>query len=101
VFTSISGSLQAIVSTPISLIDGVYTWFFNVFDLFGNSFTTGNFTFTKDTTLPVVSIIYPTNTNYSSVPGELDYTYDKMNMESCWYSTDSGVTNNSIFMLRK
>jgi hypothetical protein len=46
-FTTISGSLQSVVGTVVSLTDGAYKWFYDVFDLGGNKFITQNNTFIK------------------------------------------------------
>lgn len=43
---------------------------------------------------PEISITFPLNQTYESNVTELNYTI--YNGESCWYSTDLGVTNNSI-----
>jgi len=49
-----------------------------------------------DTTFPLVSIIYPTNTTYGTNITELNYSASDTNLESCWYSTNGGTTNISI-----
>ncbi|HDZ60309.1 MAG TPA: hypothetical protein ENH46_01245, partial [Candidatus Pacearchaeota archaeon] len=52
-------------------------------------------TFTIDTTLPVISIVYPQNTTYNVNVSELNYTFTEASPDSCWYSTDGGATNSS------
>src|SRR3989339_122367 len=59
-FTAISGSLQSIVGVVVSLVDGFYHWFYQVFDLAGNQFLTDNRTITIDTTAPAISFVSPT-----------------------------------------
>jgi hypothetical protein len=52
--------------------------------------------FTIDITYPEISITNPVNnTNYSSATFDLNYTYTETNIDFCWYSNDSGVTNSS------
>gem|GEM_PF-2056806 len=52
-------------------------------------------TFTIDSTAPLVEIIYPINgTTYLSVV-DLNYTHSENLPDSCWYSNDSGLTNQS------
>ncbi|MFH1290710.1 MAG: DNRLRE domain-containing protein, partial [Nanoarchaeota archaeon] len=58
-----------------------------------------NFTiisFSVDSPVPQISIIYPGNESYSYIVSELNYTVFDLNLSSCWYSLDGGVTNNSI-----
>jgi len=46
--------------------------------------------------IPEVNIIYPTNTTYTSLISDLNYsTYCNGYADSCWYSLDGGVTNSS------
>ena len=50
-----------------------------------------------DTTFPSISISSPTNTTYTSISLELNYTAsDETALGSCWYSQDLGVTNVSF-----
>ena len=48
-----------------------------------------------DVTTPLVQIVYPLATTYSSV-SELNYTINDANLDSCSYSLDLGITNTSI-----
>jgi len=41
-----------------------------------------------------ISIVYPTNTTYNSTVNNL--SYEVSDADACWYSTNLGVTNNSI-----
>lgn len=46
---------------------------------------------------PLISIVYPTNTTYSNIVTQLNYTSsDDFSLDSCWYSLDSGATNTTI-----
>jgi len=51
--------------------------------------------FTVDTTPPFIKIDYPQNTTYTTNITYMNYTVDSTAVY-CWYSTDSGATNNSI-----
>ncbi|MFH1451903.1 MAG: DNRLRE domain-containing protein, partial [archaeon] len=44
---------------------------------------------------PEVQITYPLNQNYSEIVSSLEYTVSGASLDSCWYSLDSGVTNES------
>lgn len=46
-----------------------------------------------DGSAPIVSIDYPTNTTYTELLHDLNYT--QSNGVNCWYSKDGGVTNSS------
>lgn len=72
----------------------------------GNSNSTSGVTITSDTnqllflntsdnTLPNVTITFPMNTNYSSNISNITYTVVEANPDSCWYSTNNGITNSS------
>jgi len=50
-----------------------------------------------DLTYPNVSLVYPIATTYTSHVTALNYTaVDNNNLGSCWYSLNSGITNNSV-----
>jgi len=68
IFTSISGSLQSVVGVVVVLTDGVYHWFYSVFDLVGNQFITGNYTVTIDKSPPNLTVDYPIDGGYYQVP---------------------------------
>src|SRR3989344_346020 len=55
-----------------------------------------NVTGVPDTISPAVSIVYPLNQSYNFVVRELNYTVSDANLQSCWYSTNNGITNVSI-----
>ena len=66
--TSIYGSLQSTIGVVVVLTDGIYHWFYNVFDIVGNQFITGNYTVTIDRIPPILTIDYPTNGGFYKVP---------------------------------
>jgi hypothetical protein len=49
-----------------------------------------------DSTAPSVVITYPQNTTYNINISNLNYTASDANLQACWYSLDSGLTNISI-----
>jgi hypothetical protein len=78
------------------LYDGIFKWFYKVFDLSGNSFSANNNTLTIDTVAPQISITYPINTNYTINVSSINYTYFDVNPGYCWYSKNNGTTNLSV-----
>src|SRR3989344_3551273 len=52
--------------------------------------------FSVDSINPRVSVNYPTNNSYNLVQTLLNYTASDSNLQSCWYSTDNGITNTTI-----
>ena len=47
------------VGIVVSLIDGVYSWFYNIIDFAGNTFITNNNTVTIDTLSPNINFVSP------------------------------------------
>jgi len=64
-----SGSLVSTVGVVVTLVDGIYNWFYDIFDFAGNKVTTGNNSFTVDTTFPLINFTSPTPTNNSGASG--------------------------------
>ncbi|MFH1801974.1 MAG: DUF2341 domain-containing protein [archaeon] len=58
---SVSGTEALIGIVYEFIVDGVFTWFYGVFDIAGNWFVTGNNTITIDTIGPVVDLVAPGN----------------------------------------
>jgi len=75
--------------------EGSNTWKVYANDTTGN-LNTSSVTFFKDTLNPSISMIYPLGQNYTIDVTDLNYTVSDANLQSCWYSTDSGVTNVSV-----
>jgi len=92
---SVSGT-NALVGIVVTLTDGIYKLFYNIFDNAGNSFNSQNNTITIDTIKPAININYPLNTNYNTNVSTLNYTYLDANPTSCWYSNSSGKWNSTI-----
>jgi len=92
----LGGVFNTITGVVVNLADGVYQWFYNVFDNVGNFFTSTNRTVTIDTILPQLNITYPLWQNYSTNVFELNYTLADVNPADCWYSLDEGIVNISV-----
>jgi hypothetical protein len=81
--------------TSVDSVEGDNTWIVYCNDTTGNE-GSDSVTFTKDSIAPVVSVVYPLNTNYSVNVSELNYTAsDAGGLDRCWYSNNSGVTNST------
>jgi hypothetical protein len=96
-FTSISGTLQSVVGVVVNLADDIYKWFYDVFDLSGNKFTTQNNTFTKDTTYPTINFttLTPINNSYLAVNTFIiNITVNDTNFNSSW-----AVLNNQKYLM--
>jgi alpha-tubulin suppressor-like RCC1 family protein len=66
-----AGTTAATVGIVVNLVDGIYTWFYSLFDWAGNSFATANNTLTIDTVKSLINFTIPTesinnNSNYIS-----------------------------------
>ena len=59
---------------------GVYYYNVSVNDSVGNSNSTETRTITLDTTLPAISVVYPTNTSYAINVSALNYTASDTNL---------------------
>lgn len=81
--------------TTSTLSDGVFTWGCSGYGDEGTNATTTNRTFTVDTTSPTISISSPSGI-YIIQNVSLNYSVTDLSVQSCWYSTNNGVTNISI-----
>lgn len=87
--------------TTSSINDGNYSW--ECFG-YGNSNingSTGNRTLTIDTISPSISVVYPTSNlliNFSNYPmnTSLNFTVNDPALQTCWYTQDNGVTNQTL-----
>jgi len=76
--------------------DDTYEW--NVLGCLNSgkcAWSTSNYTFTHDSTSPIVNIAFPTNMSYNEEVVDINITFTETSPDSCWYSNDSGVTNSS------
>jgi len=55
-----------------------------------------NVTYTSDDVLPTIIINYPANTTYTSLPLTLNTSISDTNLQSCWWSNNSGTTNRTF-----
>jgi hypothetical protein len=83
------GTITTTVGIVVSLIDGVYNWFYSVFDFAGNLFITENRTLALDRTSPHLEILYPPN-SYATSNNQLviNYLITDSNIDSCWYDDE-------------
>jgi len=49
-----------------------------------------------DTIAPILSINSPLNATYTTQVTSFDFTAIDSNLNSCWYSTDNGITNTTV-----
>lgn len=93
----LSNIFNTIVGIPMILLDGVYSWFADVFDFAGNYNITSNQTFTVDTVYPQINITYPLNGNYYNInnpfANRINYTINEINPNTCWFTLNGGNNN--------
>ena len=80
------------------LSEGSYTVSFYCQDSAGNLNSSVSHSFYVDLTSPVVNIYSPENRTYNAASLSINYTIgdSSSGVESCWYSTNYGVTNVSL-----
>ncbi|MBR9704453.1 hypothetical protein GOV12_03520, partial [Candidatus Pacearchaeota archaeon] len=61
------------------LYDGVFQWFYRIFDIGGNSIDTGNYTYTLDTIIPGIFFGVGTQDNYSNLSQNFIYVNVSVN----------------------
>lgn len=85
--------------TPDSgLPDGDYTYFAHSKDVAGNENMTEERTVSIDSSAPLVLIVSPTATTYTTSSVSLDYVAVDASdhLDAVWYTKDSGVTNTTL-----
>ena len=105
---SLGGVASTLLGLPITLVDGVYNWFVNVFDITGNSATSQNQTFIIHTTAPSYSnvninaspiynttILYSTTWNDGSLGGQLKSYVFSVNYGSGWNNHTYNLTGST------
>lgn len=92
-----AGIINTIVGTVVDFVEGIYTWFYNIFDWAGNSATSAdNYSLTIDLTNPEILITAPTtNSNFSSASVQVNFSANDTNLASCWSTKDAAITNTS------
>lgn len=89
IYTNETQGIFGIVYTFLS--NGVYEWFYTIYDMAGNFFQSVIRTL-NIVAVPIVSISYPVNNSiYDYTITHLDYS--TFNGDFCWYSLDNGFTN--------
>ena len=107
------GVLNTVVGIVKTIADGIYKWFYRVFDRAGNMFTTSNYTLTVDTIYPVVNFTAPTPANNTGRTNEflINASIEERNLANItynWNGTQSTIPysdavlimnfeNNSVF----
>ena len=65
-------------------------------DTFGNN-NSDSIVFGVNSNAPVLTITYPiNNSGFISRTNTVNYTVTDLNISSCWYSNNSGITNNTL-----
>lgn len=49
-----------------------------------------------DTTRPQINTTLPLNTSYNSIQTRLNYTVFDLDLQACWYTTNSGLSNTTV-----
>lgn len=96
---SITSALSGVQTNfaRLNLTEGAYLWNVLCNDTINNfGLSATNFTVTIDETKPNIVIAHPQNTSYNSVSRSLNFTATDTNLESCWYSDNLGITNNTL-----
>jgi len=78
------------------LADGTYYYNATINNTAGTKTEAGTRSIVLDTIKPLVNIVYPIAINYSINVSVLNYTTSDINLDSCWYSLNNGVTNTTI-----
>jgi hypothetical protein len=91
------GTLSTSVGIIVSLVDGIYNWFYSLFDFNGNIFTTQNRTLTVDSIAPTIQIIYPqNNSKLNTDTPTINYSISDDYPQSCWYDDEGYSTGNLL-----
>lgn len=82
--------------TGVTSYEGSNNWTLYINDSSNNQ-NLSILSFTIDTTFPDISILYPlNNTNTTNKKLDINFTTTDTNLDSCWWSNNSGQSNNSI-----
>ncbi|GAI76471.1 unnamed protein product, partial [marine sediment metagenome] len=95
-FSEVTGTVVNQTTWNITEIpDGDYIWNAITWGTSNKSDWDTNRTFTIDTTVPIINIVYPENISYTDDVSNLNYAFTEANPDSCWYSLDEGTINSS------
>ena len=76
--------------TNLTSNQGSNTWTIYCNDTMNNT-NSSSVTFFKDSIIPTISIIYPTNTSYNMDITTLNFHASDTNIDTCWYSVNGGA----------
>ncbi|VVB78204.1 Concanavalin A-like lectin/glucanases superfamily protein [uncultured archaeon] len=99
------GTLTSTVGIVVTLVDGVYKWFYKIIDNSGNSFTTQNHTLTVDTIPPRINFSDPTPINYFNTTNTsviINVSISEQNLNSLiynWNGTNFSLYDNSLILM--
>jgi hypothetical protein len=92
-FVDLGGFANTVVSVIVNLVAGVYSWFWEAFDMVGYMASTselyGNYTLTVDTTVPFVAIISPVSTTYTNATILVNISASDEHLDSIWFNNGS------------
>lgn len=89
-------------SLVTSMPEGILKWNVkacyrdNVLSSYNCTYSVNNNTLITDYNAPIISIVTPTATSYSTATIPLNYTVTDTNLNSCWYSMNGGASNTSL-----
>ncbi len=98
----LAGTLQKILGIPVTLIDNFYTWWVEVWDYSGNSYTTSNYTLLVDSV---------TSNGFTTIPGTIttdDYSkeiyinFSELNVDVIkynWNNTNTTIYDSSVVLM--
>lgn len=91
--TSPTGFFSGLIGNVVTLLNGVYNWFYTIFDFNGNSITTNTYTLIVNSTVNI-TITNPVGTQNYLISGQnqtINWTISNPNsVSSCWYSFNGG-----------
>lgn len=58
--------------------------------------TEKTFFIANDVTAPIIKIIHPQNTTYTTTSLQINFTISDANLNSCWYTDNNGQTNTTL-----
>jgi parallel beta-helix repeat protein len=93
------GTANAILGIPVTLIDGIYSWFYRIIDYALNEFQSDTWNLTVDSHAPILIINYPiSGGTYAPTPTLIDFNYTALDshLDSCWYRNETMTYNISL-----
>lgn len=97
----VSGVLKIYLGIPILLIDNVYTWWAEIWDYSGNTFNTGNLTFTADSTTTSGMTIIPGTITTDDYSKEVYINFSELNLDTVkwnWNNTNYTIFDSSLVL---